>query len=80
MVSKDAPTARQLEEVRELKEIDTEDGTAQYIGKPAKTLSQWRWRGEGPPYVKCGNSVRYRRIDVDAWLARNTVHPRSAGS
>lgn len=34
-----------------------------------KTLEQWRWRGIGPRFLKLGRLVRYRRSDVDAWLA-----------
>lgn len=37
-------------------------------GIPESTLAQWRWRGEGPVYVKLGGHVRYRRSDIDAWL------------
>lgn len=38
------------------------------IEVPEKTLAQWRYRSEGPPYLKLGGHVRYRRSDVDAWL------------
>lgn len=34
------------------------------------TLRNWRWRGEGPRFVKLGKrAVRYRRADVDAFIA-----------
>ncbi|MFC9517535.1 helix-turn-helix transcriptional regulator [Nocardiaceae bacterium NPDC056970] len=39
------------------------------------TVEHWRAHGRGPAYVKLGNRVRYRRVDVDAWLERQTVHP-----
>jgi hypothetical protein len=66
-----------------VKDIDDTAGTATYLGKPPRTLEQWRYRGEGPPYVKLsagrgGGSVRYRKLDVDTWLAENTVQPSSA--
>lgn len=32
------------------------------------TLAIWRCRGVGPPYLKLGRHIRYRRVDVDAWL------------
>ena len=33
------------------------------------TLRNWRWRGEGPRFVKLGKrAVRYRRADVDAFI------------
>jgi predicted site-specific integrase-resolvase len=45
---------------------------AEHLGVPARTLGQWRYRGEGPPYVKAVAHIRYRPEDVDAWLAAQT--------
>lgn len=28
---------------------------------------------EGPPYMRIGRLIRYRRADIDHWLALNTV-------
>lgn len=28
-----------------------------------------RWAGGGPPYIKCKGMVRYRRSDIDAFIA-----------
>jgi predicted DNA-binding transcriptional regulator AlpA len=50
--------------------------TADYMDKPEKTLINWRSLGIGPRYLKLGNTVRYRRSDVDAWLVRRAVTPR----
>ena len=33
-----------------------------------KTLANWRSSGYGPPFVKVGTSVLYRRASVDRWL------------
>lgn len=49
--------------------------TAAYIGRSVRTLEQWRYRGEGPPYIKVGKAPRYRRSDVDRWLDAHTVRP-----
>ena len=38
----------------------------------AATLSTWRSRGCGPPYVKIGGRVLYRISDVESWEAKNT--------
>lgn len=46
------------------------------LGVSAKTLGRWRCEGSGPPYVAAGGVVRYRRTDLDAWLAENTVQPQ----
>jgi predicted DNA-binding transcriptional regulator AlpA len=43
------------------------------IQVPTATLAQWRYRSEGPPFVRLGRHVRYRREDVDAWLAASAV-------
>ena len=34
------------------------DAAAEYLGKSASTLAQWRHKGFGPIYVKIGGSVR----------------------
>jgi len=39
------------------------------IKKPVKTLYNWRHLKVGPRSIKVGRSVRYRREDLDAWLA-----------
>ena len=36
-------------------------------GLSPRTLENWRWRGEGPPFVKIGRKVVYRLIDVEAY-------------
>ena len=36
-------------------------------GISTRTLEQWRWRGEGPKFIKIGGSVRYRVEDVEAY-------------
>lgn len=36
---------------------------------PPATLRQWRHLGRGPKSFKLGSLVRYRRDDVEAWLA-----------
>jgi hypothetical protein len=44
-----------------------------YLGgsKPIskQTLAIHRLRGTGPRFVKVGRLVRYRRSDLDAWIA-----------
>jgi excisionase family DNA binding protein len=59
-----------------VKDIDDTAATAAYLNVPARTLEDWRYRGEGPPYVRLGRGVRYRRSDVDKHLAENTVVSR----
>jgi predicted site-specific integrase-resolvase len=32
-----------------------------------RTLERWRWKGEGPPFVKIGGRVVYRMDDILAY-------------
>jgi predicted DNA-binding transcriptional regulator AlpA len=45
------------------------------IGVCASTLRSWRLEGRGPAYVQTGKVVRYRRADVEQWLASREVQP-----
>lgn len=47
----------------------TEDQQAKRWGIAPKTLSNQRWRGDGPPFIKIGRLVRYDSDVTDAWLA-----------
>lgn len=51
-------------------EIMTTTDVATVLKVPAGTLKQWRSTGRGPRWFRLSErSVRYRRSDVDAWLA-----------
>lgn len=41
---------------------------AAYLGLKAATLNKWRCHGDGPPFIKVGRLIRYRRADLDAYL------------
>jgi hypothetical protein len=49
----------------------TEKQAAAYLNMVVKTLQNWRWRGDGPPFVKLGDLVRYRRRDLDELILAN---------
>ncbi len=42
-----------------------------------RTLQAWRAKGIGPPFIKAGRAVRYRRGDLVAWIEANRVRPPS---
>lgn len=42
---------------------------AEILAIPERTLASWRTRRQGPLFVRIGVHVRYRRCDVDDWLA-----------
>ncbi len=39
------------------------------------TMANWRSMGDGPPYIKVGSLARYRREDVETWLAGRIQTP-----
>jgi len=59
------------------KEILTEKEAAIYIGMSRSFLSQDRMNGyrvnrtPGPPFLKLGRSIRYRKQDLDDWLDKH---------
>ena len=48
----------------------TTDDLAIETKTPPSRWHKARLTGDGPPYIKLGHLVRYRRGDVRAWLAR----------
>ena len=51
----------------------TRDALAAWLAVDAKTLDAWHNRGVGPPRIKLGTkAIRYRRRDVERWLAAST--------
>lgn len=62
---------RRFDDDRYYKTTDPELGVLATRG----TLSQWRHRGEGPPYLRFGNRVLYRGSELNAWLDSHLVHP-----
>lgn len=54
--------------------LDTRQA-AELTGIAAHTLECWRRDGNGPPFVKFGRMVKYRRVDLDAFMERRLVRP-----
>jgi len=48
--------------------LTVEQFAAEYGFSPA-SIRQWRYRGTGPASVRLGARIRYRRTDIDAWIA-----------
>jgi predicted DNA-binding transcriptional regulator AlpA len=48
------------------------------LGISSVTATKWRAKAAGPPFIKVGRLVRYRRTDVEAWLASRTIGRRLA--
>lgn len=41
---------------------------ATYLGLAVSTLNKWRCHGGGPVFIKMGRAVRYRAVDLDAFM------------
>jgi excisionase family DNA binding protein len=48
---------------------------AAYLNVSVSTIKDWRGRGEGPPALRVGGSLRWRREDIEAWLNENAERP-----
>ena len=46
----------------------TIDDVAEWLGKPKATLYAWHSRSQGPRAIRVGNTLRYRRSEVERWL------------
>jgi hypothetical protein len=56
-------------------EMFNEYEAGRYLGGDAnpiavRTLQRKRLQGDGPPFVKIGGAVRYRRSDLDQYIAQ----------
>ena len=54
--------------------LSTKDA-ASFLDYPIETLAYWRGNGQGPPFLRYGKRVRYRRRDLIAWIEAHTVRP-----
>lgn len=50
---------------------------SELLGVPVGTLANWRSARTGPPFVEIGRHVRYRRGDVDEWIAARLFVPET---
>jgi predicted DNA-binding transcriptional regulator AlpA len=46
----------------------TENEVSAYLKVSLACLRRWRLVGDGPKYVKVNNLVRYREVDLQAWV------------
>jgi excisionase family DNA binding protein len=54
----------------------TEVDVAELLKVSAGTLRRWRREGIGPPWLRLGRGVRYRRRDVDRWASEQRERGR----
>lgn len=41
---------------------------ADVVRRPARTLAQWRYLRQGPPFLKIQGGVLYDRSELDKWI------------
>jgi excisionase family DNA binding protein len=46
---------------------------ADYLRSSTSTLAKLRHKRKGPAYTRIGVAIRYRRADLDAWMAGQLV-------
>jgi hypothetical protein len=51
---------------------------ADYLRLSIKTLEAWRPKAIGPPFVRAGARIVYRKRDLDDWLERNVARTKSS--
>lgn len=49
-----------------------EEEAAASLRISVRTLQAWRLKAAGPPFVRVGRTIRYRRGDIKAWIKLNT--------
>ena len=53
--------------------LNTEQA-ATYLGVTSRTLEVWRCtKRQAIPYIKVGRLVKYRKAELDQWLAQQTI-------
>jgi excisionase family DNA binding protein len=50
----------------------SETEVSDLFGISMRTLQAWRMKSGGPPFVRLGRVIRYRRQDLVKWLEANT--------
>lgn len=53
--------------------ILTTKEAAEFLGLKEKTLRLWRAENKGPSYIKINRTIRYRRDDLDEFVAKRMV-------
>ncbi|REJ06289.1 DNA-binding protein [Microbacterium bovistercoris] len=57
-------------------ELMTPEQLAEYLQVSTGTLSNDRYLGRGPRFIRVGRKIRYARADVQAYLDAN-IHTRT---
>ena len=44
---------------------------ANILDLPPRTLQNWRFRDDGPPFTRYGQTIRYKVTDLHDWMQSN---------
>ena len=55
-------------------ELLTPREAADYLKVPLRTLDAWRYRRQGPNFMKIGRRVRYTRAQLDEFCEQSQIH------
>jgi predicted DNA-binding transcriptional regulator AlpA len=55
---------------RVIEPLWTAEDVSVFLGVPVATLYQWRYRRTGPRAYRVGRHLRYRPVEVQAWLEK----------
>ena len=62
--------------VRHLNQIEV----SRRWGVSERTLERWRWKRQGPPFMKIGGRVAYALADIEAFEAARRRDPAAASA
>lgn len=54
--------------MQHLEPLLTAQDLAEFLDVPVATIYAWRYRRQGPPGLRVGRHLRYRRVDIDQWI------------
>ncbi len=63
------PFDEQPEALRGIERLLSAQELARYLEVPVKTIYTWRHHKTGPQGFRVGKHLRFRRCDVESWLA-----------
>lgn len=55
-------------EIKPLDRLLSAKEVAECLGVPLATIYTWRHRNQGPPGLRVGRHLRYRRRDLEVWI------------
>lgn len=56
-----------------MSDLLTPTEAAKFLHVRPQTLACWRLYGKGPSFARIGRMIRYRREELERWIAAQTV-------